>query len=65
MSDGVEGANRHETRTLEVKAAVHERFERQRKETKNAHMPAMEPSVFLSALLDTQQAAQEGYYSDE
>ena len=53
-----------DTNQIEVDTSTFERFEEARMDTKNAHVPEMEPSIFLDALLDTQEAVQEGYYDD-
>ena len=52
------------TRSIEVSPETYRRFEKRRKETKNAHVPEMDQSTFLASLLDTQQAVKEGYYDD-
>ena len=52
------------TRSIEVSPETYRRFEERREETKNSHVPEMDQSSFLASLLDTQQAAREGYYDD-
>jgi len=54
-----------DTKTLDVDASTIERFHEKRKETKTQHVPAMDASTFLSSLLDTLEAVEEGYYNDE
>ena len=64
MSNSAESTE-HEGPTINVDASVYERFEEERKKTKTEHAPAMDESTFLSALLDTNQAVEEGYYDAE
>lgn len=52
-------------KTITVDPSVYERFEEERKGTKTDHSPAMDQTVFLCSLLDTQEAVREGYYDDE
>ncbi len=49
---------------IELDASLYERFEEERKKTKNEHVPAMDQATFLSALLDTNEAVRRGYYDD-
>lgn len=51
--------------SINVSAAVYERFEEEREKTKTVDAPAMDPATFLSALLDTNEAVREGYYDDD
>jgi hypothetical protein len=63
MSDAEDAEE--DQRTIEVDDRVYRRFEQRRKATKNEHVPAMEESLFLSSLLDTEEAVRRGYYGDE
>ena len=60
-----EKGTEHDGPVIEVDAATYERFEERREATKTDYAPAMEPSTYLNALLDTEKAVQEGYYDDE
>jgi hypothetical protein len=51
--------------TIELTARQRERIEAIKRECKNDHMPAPPDSQVLSSLLDTWDAVNEGYYSDE
>lgn len=51
--------------TIEVSEQTYERFHDRRVETAERDVPPMDADTFLSSLLDTQQAAREGYYSRE
>lgn len=62
MSGHCTGDTEHEGPVVEIDAATFERFEEERQKTKTDYAPEMDPSTFLSALLDTQQAVREGYY---
>jgi len=57
-------SSKFQKRPLMVDGDVHARFERARENTKNEHIPAMEQSDFLSSLLDTKEAAEQGYYEN-
>jgi hypothetical protein len=50
--------------SFDVDEDVLQRFEEARKDTKNDHTPPMEPSLFLSALLDTREAVRNGHYEN-
>lgn len=50
---------------IEVEQQTYDRFEKERQQTANESIPEMDQSTFLSSLLDTKQAAQEGYYEDD
>lgn len=54
----------HDGPVIEVDKATYERLEEARENTKTRHAPAMNPSTFLSALLDTQKAVREGFYDE-
>ena len=62
MSNNSTNGTEHDGPVVEIDAVTFERFEEERKKTKTAHAPAMCPSTFLSALLDTNKAVREGYY---
>ena len=63
--DRLDTDSQNDSKTIKLDAAVYERFERERANTKTDHEPEMTPSVFLSVLLDTETAAREGYYNNE
>ena len=42
----------------------HPGFHSLREDTKNTHVPEMDVDTFLSSLMDTYEAAQDGYYDD-
>jgi hypothetical protein len=48
--------------TFEVDPKTVERFERLREDTEGDDTPQMTPDLFMSALLDTWEAAEDGYY---
>mgnify|MGYP000541810206 CR=1 FL=1 len=54
-----------ENGSLDVDEDVLQRFEEARQDTKNDYTPPMEPFLFLSALLDTQEAVRNGYYHND
>jgi len=64
MRSGETTMSDSDTVTIEVDRLTYERFEQQRQSTKNEHVPAMDPSVFLDALLDTDEAIRNGYYAE-
>lgn len=65
MSDSKQDSIADEPLTIEVSAIVYERFEQRRQETETPGAPAMSPETYLSALLDTEKAVEEGFYDAE
>ncbi len=51
-------------RTIEVSERTYERFEERREESGDEHLPPMDQSSYLSSLLDTAQAVENGLYTD-
>lgn len=62
-SEGVEDAEGTQ-HTIDVDERVYRRFEERREATKNEHVPAMDQSLFLDSLLDTDEAVRRGHYDD-
>lgn len=51
-------------RTIEVSERTYRRFEQRREATAQRDLPPMDADTFLGTLLDTAEAARNGYYAD-
>ncbi len=56
--------SKDDQRTIEVSERVYQRFEHRREESGDEHLPPMDQGSYLSSLLDTAEAVENGLYTD-